>query len=167
MPAEGALFSVLFEVPGDPRGKGRPRVAVFAGRAQVYTDKKTRTEESVIRFMAHEAMAGLKPFDGPIVLRLCAYRRIPESLSKLKRAAAIRGDLVPTTKPDIDNYTKMIDALNGIVWRDDSLIVTAVIHKRYAEEPRLVVDVRSAATADLPSQASMRLPGARVAEVAA
>jgi Holliday junction resolvase RusA-like endonuclease len=148
MSAEGELFAVSFAVPGAPRGKGRPRTAVIHGRAQIYTDAKTRSEEGAIRSIAAGAMAaaGKQPFDGAVVLRLCAYRPIPSGFSQRKREAAERGEIVPITKPDADNYLKMVDALNGIIWRDDSQVVTAVIHKRYSDRPRLVVDVRSAPT---------------------
>lgn len=53
------------------------------------------------------------------------------------------GLLAPATRPDFDNCSKMVDALNGIVWIDDAQVVTAVIHKRYSDQPRLVIDVRS------------------------
>lgn len=156
MATEGKLFSVKFAVPGSPRGKGRPRTAVIAGRAQIYTDSKTRSEEGAIRFMAGEAMKGQPPFAGPVVLRLCAYREIPKSFSRPKREAALRGDIAPITKPDFDNYAKLCsDALNKIVWVDDAQVVTAVVHKRYSDQPRLVLDIRSVASAD------EELPGIR------
>lgn len=147
MPAEGELFSVSFSVPGAPRGKGRPRTAVIAGRAQIYTDSKTRSEEGAVRTFASAAMQGKKPFDGAVILRICAYRAMPASFSERKRAAAERGEIIPITRPDWDNYGKLAsDALNGLVIRDDSQVVTAVIHKRFSDTPRLSIDVRSAAT---------------------
>lgn len=148
MPAEGELFSVAFEVPGAPRGKGRPRAALMGGHVRVYTDAKTRSEEGAVRMMAGAAMGSRTPYEGPVVLRVCAYRAMPAAFSKPKRAAAERGDIVPATKPDADNYLKLAgDALNGILLRDDSQVITAVIHKRFSERPRLSIDVRSMATA--------------------
>lgn len=146
MPTEGETFHVSFTVPGNPRGKGRPRAGLVGGHVRVYTDAKTRSEEGAIRMVAAAAMSGRSPHSGPVVLRLCAYRAIPSGFSKTKAAAAERGEIVPTTKPDLDNYTKMVDALNGIVWTDDSQVVTAIVHKRYSERPRLVIDVRSVAS---------------------
>ena len=143
MPTEGELFKVVIVVPGAPRGKGRPRTAVIAGRAQIYTDSQTRSEEGAIRSLSAAAMAGKAPYDGAVILRMCAFRPIPQSFSARKRAAAERGEIVPTTKPDADNYLKCSDALNGVVWRDDSQVVTAVIHKRYSDQPRLVIIVKS------------------------
>ena len=142
--SEGDAFRCTFTVPGAPRGKGRPRTAVIGGHARIFTDSKTRAEEGAIRVIAAAAMQGRDPFDGPVVLRCCAYRQIPASWSAKKRAAAEAGDLLPVSKPDLDNYVKMMDALNGIVVRDDSQIVSAVIHKRFSLQPRLAIDVRSA-----------------------
>lgn len=141
--AKGYKFRIQIVVPCAPRGKGRPRTAVIAGRAHIYTDSKTRSEEAVIRQFAAEAMSGRSPFGGAVILRLCAYRTTPKGFSRIKRAAAERGEIVPTTKPDLDNYIKMCDALNGIVWIDDSQVVSIVAHKRYSDRPRLVIDVSS------------------------
>lgn len=135
-------FHVAFEVPGNPRGKGRPRATVTAGHARMYTDAKTRSEEAVIRDMASQIMDGRVPYEEAVVLTMIAYRQIPTSFSKKKRADAEGGVLLPTTKPDADNLLKISDALNGIVFRDDSQVVTAIIHKRYSERPRLLIDVQ-------------------------
>jgi Holliday junction resolvase RusA-like endonuclease len=142
--AEGDAFRVTFTVPGHPRGKGRPRTAVIGGHARVFTDSKTRAEEGAIRVIAAAAMQGRLPYEGPIVLRLCAYQQIPPSWSNRKRAAAEAGQVVPVGQPDLDNFVKMTDALNGIVWRDDSQVVSAIVHKRYSERPRLSLDIRAA-----------------------
>lgn len=146
MPVEGELFSVAFEVPGNPRGKGAGRAGMRGSRAMIYTDSKTRSEMGAIKMIASAAMQGKKPYDGAIILRICAYRGIPASWSPKKRAAALAGDILPTSRPDYTNYAKMEDALNEVVWKDDALIVTAVIHKRFSDQPRLVVDARSMAS---------------------
>lgn len=143
MAAEGELFTLTFTVPGAPRGKRAPQAANIGGHAMMFTDAKTRSELGAIKMFAAEAMKGQKPYDGAVILRLCAYRPIPASLSKKKTAAALAGEIAPTTKPDLDNYYKMVDALNKVVWIDDAQIVTAVVHKRYSDQPRLVIDVRS------------------------
>nr|WP_262336409.1 RusA family crossover junction endodeoxyribonuclease [Limosilactobacillus fermentum] len=50
----------------------------------------------------------------------------------------------PTVKPDLDNYIKStFDALNGILWVDDNLIISLEAKKYYAEQPHLTVEIRS------------------------
>jgi Holliday junction resolvase RusA-like endonuclease len=69
---------------------------------------------------------------------------VPPSWSKKKRSAALNNAVRPTGKPDIDNLIKTIgDALNGIMWRDDSQIVMLQARKFYATEPFTVLTVEA------------------------
>jgi len=58
-----------------------------------------------------------------------------------KETIAVQGAIAPTTKPAADNIAKMKDALNGVVWRDDSLIVSLLVVKRYSLTPSLRIGV--------------------------
>lgn len=124
---------------GEPRGKGRPRFAPQTGRA--YTDANTRNYESQLAWAAQTAMRGDAPLLGPLRVTVTAFVSIPKSFSRKKYEAAREGDLRPTTKPDADNIAKMLDALNKIVWQDDSQIVRLVVEKFYSESPRLEIDI--------------------------
>jgi Holliday junction resolvase RusA-like endonuclease len=43
--------------------------------------------------------------------------------------------LYPTGKPDWDNIGKLVcDSLNGILWRDDAVIVDGSTSKRYCDQ---------------------------------
>ena len=47
-----------------------------------------------------------------------------------------------TSRPDGDNVIKLIgDALNNIVWRDDSQIVVHSVSKLYGDTPKTVIRV--------------------------
>ena len=83
-------------------------------------------------------MGDARPLDGPIVVCVEAYMPIPQSWSQRKRADALSGKILPTTKPDIDNLQKCLDALNNVVWLDDKQIVTSLVSKRYSADPRFV-----------------------------
>lgn len=49
---------------------------------------------------------------------------------------------LPTIKPDTSNYIKSFeDALNGIVWKDDSQITDIHAYKRYSENPRIELEI--------------------------
>ena len=141
MPNEGrAPSSVTFVVDGTPTAKGRPRVTA-GGHA--FTPAKTRQAEAVARLVAQQAMSGRPPMTGPVKLVLQADLPIPTSWSKRKRAMAITGDIRPTTRPDLDNYLKLIlDAANSIVFADDSQVVDVVASKRYSFDPKIVVTVQ-------------------------
>lgn len=129
-------------VPGEPVAKGRPRIGVINGHAMAFTPSKTRTYESEIRALAYAAWgAGRLPLDNVAVeLTVRVYRAIPISWSQKKQAAAREGSIRPLVKPDTDNFWKSAaDALNGVVLRDDSLIVDAHVSKWYSDRPRLEI----------------------------
>lgn len=128
-------------IDGVPVPKGRPR---FTKAGVAYTPAKTRAYEKQAAIIADIGMRanGLKRFECPVTVMATAYVPIPKSMSKKDRAAALIGFLLPAKKPDIDNIAKAaLDGLNGIVWRDDALIVGLSIKKLYAEIPRLEIDV--------------------------
>jgi Holliday junction resolvase RusA-like endonuclease len=142
------LTEIRLTVPGKPVPKGRPRFRVVAPKGKkpfvhTYTPKETETEEGAIRHIAAIAMAGRPPLTGPLIISLCAYIPVPASWSKKKRADALAGIIYPISKPDWDNYAKIQDALNLIVFGDDALIVDAHVYKRYSDRPRLVVVVNT------------------------
>lgn len=144
---------VSINVPGAPVGKGRPRFVKSTGR--VYTPSPTRKYEDRVRATAERIMDGRSPLDGALEVGVMAIVPIPESWSKTKRSAAARGLIRPTSRPDADNYLKIAcDALNGIVWRDDSQITDTQIRKRYGHEPSLQIFVRQIAQAELLAEAA-------------
>ena len=86
---------------------------------------------------------GIAPMDGPVMLCVQEFRAIPQSWSRKKREAALEGSIFPTTKPDMSNIVKGIeDAMNGIVWHDDSQVVITRTMKIYDETPRVEVEVK-------------------------
>ena len=128
---------LLFRVNGTPQGKARPRVSTANGFTRAYTPAKTRKyEQDVAREAKLAAITqGWKISDEPIVLVITAWFQIPKSWPKWKKEKAKAGDLYPTVKPDADNIGKAIaDALNGIVYADDSQIVGFISQKRYCRK---------------------------------
>lgn len=124
---------------GPIRGKGRPRFVRQTGRA--YTPAQTVNYEAALRIAAQDAMAGRAPLDGPCELVAVAAFAVPSSWSAKKTAKAIRGEILPTVKPDGDNILKLTDALNGVCFVDDKQIVRAEITKVYAVAPELRLSI--------------------------
>jgi len=132
--------AVTIIIPGDIKGKARPRFSPKSGVA--FTPKPTRTREGIIASLAMDAMHLATPFTGPVEMTLTAYFDVPASYSKKRRAACLCGDELPTKKPDLDNVVKMVwDALNKIVYADDSQIVRVTARKQYAEVAKTIVTV--------------------------
>ena len=134
-------------MPGTPKPLERNRHKIIqpkGGAAYVsnYLPTASRNEQAVIRDFARQAMQNRIPFAGAIDLRIVVFRPVPASWSAKRRAAACDGTLLPITKPDFDNYGKMVDALKSIVWRDDAQVCRFFFWKVYSETPELVMEIR-------------------------
>jgi Holliday junction resolvase RusA-like endonuclease len=136
---------IEFIVPGEPTGKGRPRVSIIAGHANLRTPEKTVLYENNVRMQYQLVSQGYKFNDqDQLLMRIDAFFQIPQSASKKKKELMISGGIRPTKKPDMDNILKVVaDALNGVAYRDDTQIVTAGVHKFYSDNPRVEVLIRS------------------------
>lgn len=137
-----SMKPVVFTVPGNPQGKGRPRVGKVGNHARMFTPAKTVAYEGLVAIAAQQAMAGRDLMTGPVLVELRIVVSVPQSWSKKRKALALAGQLFPTTKPDKDNVIKAIyDGINGIVWKDDVQAVDGFQTKRYGEVPGVTVRV--------------------------
>jgi Holliday junction resolvase RusA-like endonuclease len=165
---ERATPLLVVRLPGDPVGKGRPRSRIVKPKdnrpafVHVYTDAQTREWEDNLRAAAIDAMAGRPILEGELEVVMFAYMRIPDSWPERRKAQARDGSLRPTSKPDLDNMLKALDAFNPyrdprtkikvpIVWRDDSQVVDSRVVKIYAQrQPGLIIEIRRAGPAPSP-----------------
>jgi Holliday junction resolvase RusA-like endonuclease len=137
------MIEYTIVIPGVARGKGRPRFSRFGGRT--YTDSKTSNAEAWVKACAIDVIGGMPLMVGPLNVDMTVVVGIPASWPKKKRAEAFANELKPTGKPDLDNTAKLhFDALNGIVWADDSQIVSTTLAKVYGDAPKTVLTVRAA-----------------------
>ena len=126
---------VTFTVDGDPVPKGRPRFARRGQFVQTYTDAKTIDYETHVALKARQAIGASDPLKGALTVFLYLRFAVPPSYSKRRKEACLAGLEYPK-RVDIDNcYKSITDAMNGIVYADDSQIVEAHILKCYALEP--------------------------------
>lgn len=123
--------------------KGRPRAVRQGGFIRMYTPKTTQQYEDSIREEARISMRGRKPFDCAVEVKLQVFVPIPSSFTKAKKEACRTGKLFPTATADLDNVCKsVLDAMNGIVFLDDSQVVDAHLTKRYADEPCIICIIK-------------------------
>lgn len=126
---------VTFTVYGEAQPKGSSRAFVPKGwnRAVVTSANpnlkawEASVREALQRVMAETDRAELDAlFDGPVVVVLDFHLRRPASLPKRVVAHA--------KKPDLDKLTRgAIDALNGVIFRDDAVVTEIRARKVYAE----------------------------------
>lgn len=125
-------------IQGSPVAKGRPRFARRGNFVTTYTPTNTAQAESEIQ---KEALNHIRePITAPVELSIVFYMAIPSSTSK-KRAESLKN--APHVKrPDVDNLAKLVlDALNGIAWKDDSQVFKMTVEKRYSDNPRTEVTI--------------------------
>lgn len=136
---------IAFIVPGQPQGKGRPRVGKVGNHARLFTPAKTAAYEGLVAHAAQLARGDAPLIDGPVRVAMVLQCQIPQSWSQSKQRQAEAGAIVPTTKPDIDNVVKAIfDGCNGVLWRDDVQVVDLALRKRYSRTPQVQVTVHKA-----------------------
>lgn len=159
----GPVF-LCFELIGKPGHKGRhrsriiiprdawtvvagQRVLTQAGARRIfmtqYADPATEAIEKVIKQAAGLMMRGRPPSARPLSLLVHAFREIPKSWSARDKEKALNHAILPTGRPDGDNYLKAAqDALNGVAYIDDSQIIDARVIKRYSAKPAMRIELR-------------------------
>lgn len=123
-----------FTIPGNPKGKARPRVNTNTRRA--YTPEKTKQYEKTVQYSYLSAHpAGQRFHIGPCSVEIMACFAVPTSWSRKKQEMALMGLLEPEVKPDCDNIAKaVLDALNGLAYKDDSQVTKLAVKKCYEKE---------------------------------
>jgi Holliday junction resolvase RusA-like endonuclease len=125
-------FILTYMVEGNPIGKGRPKFARRGNFVSAYTPTKTRDYESVIKDAAQKAMGSNELLETPVTVAIYITVPIPQSYSKKRSEACLNGSEKPIKKPDIDNIAKcFLDAMNEIVYKDDTQVLTLHITKVY------------------------------------
>lgn len=126
---------VSLTVYGHPVPKARARtVRTKNGKTVSFTPDNTASWEDSIRAQALSSRPA-QLLDGPLVMEATFFLLRPKSRPKK--------ELYPDRKPDLDNLLKSVkDALEGVIYTNDSRIVDEVTRKRYDDPPRVEVVIR-------------------------
>ena len=113
-------MEIKFTVPGQPKGKQRPRVCRIRGKTITYTPKQTIEYEKLVGASYTAVSRDFFEKSIPLEISIFALFSIPKYVNKKTKELMINGYIFPTKKPDGDNIIKAIlDALNGAAYRDD------------------------------------------------
>ena len=123
---------MIYNIPVAPTAKGRPRVVSIRGLSRTYTPDKTVDAEERIKWHLRAQNAKLE--HGPVVMEVYFHVHRPKKVTKSGW---------PTTRPDLENYVKLVmDACIGITYDDDSQVVEIRAKKVYAEsEPCIILEI--------------------------
>lgn len=116
-----------------------PQKQTQFGKGRCYDPSKQAKESIQWQIRPY---APKEPITGPVSLYLTFLLPIPKSTSKLIRRQMIEGKILPIMRPDFDNLAYLItNAMNQLIYKDDSQVVDAKIMKRYGEEPQTIVKI--------------------------
>lgn len=146
---------LAFNVPGRPVPQGSVRAFARGGKAMVVQggSKESRerlaTWRSDVRAVAQEAMKNSPPFRGAISMQVVFSFRRPNAHYGTGRNAERIKDSAPIDhlrQPDLDKLNRaLLDALTGIVYVDDSQVITLDSRKRWitlADSEGTIVSLR-------------------------
>ena len=120
---------------GLPVAQGRPRAFKMKGHIRMYDPDTSKDWKRTVLAQALEHKPPA-PVEGPLAMTL--------SFELLRPKSAPKRVQYPTHKPDLSNLLKAIeDALTGVVYRDDSQIVSLTVTKRFGLAPGVEVRVEA------------------------
>ena len=128
---------IEFIIPGQPQGKARARTT----RHGTYTPENTVLYENFIKICYRQKSRNYT--EKPLHISIVANFEPTKSASKVQRQAMLSGLIKPTKKPDIDNIAKVVlDALNGIAYKDDTQVIRLELIKRYSDRAEVSVHIQ-------------------------
>ena len=147
-----------FEIEGTPVAEQRHRTVTRNGKTIRYLPKKTKDYQKKIQTKFKQEMERAKQelplFKKGEEVELIVYagKRIPKSYTKKQTEEILKNGRKPATKPDVDNYAKIVmDALNGLAYKDDNQVSTILVKKMYVQPDtpeKLMISIER----DLPPQ---------------
>jgi Holliday junction resolvase RusA-like endonuclease len=131
---------LFFEIEGIPKAQARPRATTIGGYVRFYEDKAIKDYKESVKRSFNAQFLNFKPYQNSVNVKISVYLPIPKSFSKKKTEDAIKEVIKPTSKPDSDNFAKLFcDALNGLLYKDDSQITMLIVKKLYAQSPKVII----------------------------
>ena len=137
------MIRLEFFVPGKPHGEARPRVTIHG----TYIPRTTRLAKKAVADAFKIALANSdgknRIPDSVNYCRVSIFAKYPiaKSWDNKRKYEAAHGLIVPG-KPDVDNVAKLVlDALNGLAYRDDSCVYELLVTKAFDPAPGLHINL--------------------------
>ena len=129
-----------------PEPQKKTRFANRGGRIFTY-NPSAKYEESIrkeIKKTIIEYNSSITPIEAPVFLRINLFLPIPKSTPKKKKMEMLSKRIHHIKKPDVDNLAyPIVNALKGILYKDDSQIVELHASKFYSETPHVEIYIKN------------------------
>lgn len=110
---------IQFQIPLDPVPASRPRVT---RQGFSYYEQPYRGFKDELKDWLTEAWEGQPVIDYEVVVTVVCWVPPPQKTK------------LPSPRPDVDNYLKaVLDGMNKVVFKDDSLVKKAIVEKHWAQ----------------------------------
>jgi Holliday junction resolvase RusA-like endonuclease len=126
---------ILFEIHTIPK----PQKQTLYGKRRFYDPSKEYKQALQWQMRPY---APKEPLEGPVKVHIHFYMPMPKDVTAPKRRQMINGIIVPCKRPDLDNLAYSVtNAMNELIYADDSQIIDLTLSKRYSENPKIVVKI--------------------------
>ena len=133
---ENSYKELKFTIYGSPKAWMR----AVSLKTHTFDPNSSTKQETKIEIYNQLKLLGydkFQPVSGIVYLDLQVYKPIPKSTPKYRKLLMEAGIILPPTKPDVDNYVKLLsDTLNNVLFNDDAQVVDERIRKYYSFTPR-------------------------------
>ena len=133
---------IIVNIDGKPIALSRPRFrrikkGVMCYNAQSEDENKFKFEVSKqISDEDKEFIASLKDKTHYVEINCVFAIKIQSAGSKKSKDEKRAGNILPDTRPDIDNYIKFVlDSIHDVIYDDDKIVTGVSAKKIYADEP--------------------------------
>lgn len=137
-----------FTVYGKPQPAGSKRGFVNPKNGKVIITDAAKGSRGWKQEVAQVASAEMGPrfrWDLPLELEVIFYLARPKSHFDSKGNVKAKAPAHPAVRPDATKLVRAVeDALTGIIWRDDALVVRQTVEKRYGHPERCEIEVSAA-----------------------
>lgn len=146
-------FIINFFVPGIPATAGSKRPFIYKSKkdgkqrvAMTPDNKRQKPWMSDVKYYAQKEYP-YNPVVCPVMLHLIFTMPRPKShygTGRNSETLKASAPSWPTVKPDLTKMLRAVeDALKGVVWKDDSQVVSQVTLKRYGDRPGVDVMIKN------------------------
>jgi len=132
------MNELQFFIKGNPLAKQSAR---FTKSGLLYQPKHITQYKNNLQFqIISQLPIGFIPIVTPISVE---YHFIFPFLTTHSRKKRLYGKIYKSTKPDLDNLQKAVnDALNSIVFKDDSQICQTIVSKFFGSTPGINITIK-------------------------
>lgn len=129
---------------GDPKAQPRAK-ARRIGNVTSFYDPAATLKQYVLEQLVAQLGQNFVPVSKEISFTARYYRAMPKSLAgkRVDSVLAELGVIRPLSKPDLDNFEKLLyDAVKDVLYTDDGVVVHGDHEKFYSMKPRVEIEVK-------------------------